>query len=375
MPMRRGIYIHLPFCLAKCAYCDFASVPLTDVRWLERYTQALLCEIEARASGSADTVYFGGGTPSLFAPAQLQQILSTLSRKIQLSPNPEITLEVNPATAQAEAIKAWRSIGINRLSIGVQSTRPENLKLLGRVHMVVDAQTLMHEARSAGFENISCDLMYGLPQQTLSEWEADLQTLVSWAPEHISLYCLTLEPGTPLARRVELGQLSQPDEDLAADMYELAQRYLHTNGYAQYELSNFSRAGRNCRHNRIYWEFETYLGFGAAAHSFEQGTRYWNTDEPEAYCAAWEKGHSAQAGSETMEGHSRLAESLMLGLRLTEGVNIEAWMQRFGADAWNKFAEIIKPFLQEGLLEIAGSWLRLTSKGMLLSNRVFRALV
>jgi oxygen-independent coproporphyrinogen-3 oxidase len=373
MSSRRGVYLHLPFCLSKCDYCDFASLPLPSPGWLDRYARALLREIAARVQGKVDTVYFGGGTPSLFLPHQLQAFLKAIAQHALLSPQAEITLEVNPATADRARLQAWKRMGINRLSLGVQSTRNQDLIQLGRRHSVEDAQVLLEEARSVGFENISCDLIYGLPGQTPEAFAAALQSLLAWKPEHISLYGLTVEPGTRLARRVEAGELTVPDDDVQADMYVLAQDMLPGRGFLQYELSNFSLPGRACRHNRIYWEYQPYLGLGASAHSFVRGRRSWNLAEPAAYCEALEKGASAEAGFEKLSQEKKQGERLILALRQSAGIRKQVFFQ--ASTGGERFKLAFEASRKQGLIEETATHYRLTPRGMLLSNLVFRELV
>ncbi|NTV52147.1 MAG: radical SAM family heme chaperone HemW [Candidatus Firestonebacteria bacterium] len=372
MSTRRGAYLHLPFCLSKCNYCDFASLPLPGAAWLDRYTRALVREIGARVHGPLDTVYFGGGTPSLFQPRHLQALMNEFTRCAVLSSRAEISLEVNPATANPARLRAWKAMGFNRISVGVQSTCDENLALLGRRHNAAAAQALLTQARAAGFENISCDLIYGLPGQTRNAFAEDLERLLTWHPEHVSLYNLTLEPGTPLARRVETGELPQPDEDEGADMYLAGQQRLAELGYRQYELSNFALPGRACRHNRIYWEYQPYWGLGSSAHSFLRGRRSWNLADPGAYCQAMETTGTAEAGFEHLVGEKKSGERLMLGLRQTRGIRKHRVQQ---GPHGRRFQTALRKSRGQGLVEETSTHYRLTPRGMLLSNCVFRELV
>jgi oxygen-independent coproporphyrinogen-3 oxidase len=361
--------------LAKCAYCDFASIPLPAPEWLDRYVNALKIEIQQRAQGTVDSIYFGGGTPSLFRPHQLADILKTLTARVACAPDVEITLEVNPATSTPADLQAWQQLGINRLSLGVQSTQDRFLTMLGRLHTAEQARQWMAGARATGFANISCDLMYGLPGQTFAEFQADMQELLQWEPDHLSLYGLTLEPGTPLALTVERGELPLPDDDLVADMYEFCQSRLKTCGFFQYELSNFAKNSKKCRHNCIYWEYQPYLGLGSAAHSFLQGRRSWNQEDPLNYCQNLETGKLPIKDFEKITGKKKAAERLILGLRLTQGVSVNMVKRLFGATWSQLYHEAIQPSLDEGLLEEIQNRLRLTDRGMLLSNQVFRRMV
>jgi oxygen-independent coproporphyrinogen-3 oxidase len=373
-PMK-GIYLHIPFCLAKCAYCDFASQPLADPARLPTYLQALSAELEARVSGPVDTVYFGGGTPSLCAPGQIAGLLRTLAGRAQMALDAEVTLEANPATADLARWSGFRAAGVNRISLGVQSTQDPFLRLLGRKHTAQQAEEQMRLAKKAGFSNLSCDLIFGLPGQTLAQFQADLQTLLSWEPAHVSLYGLTLEPGTLLAHRVQQGELPAPDEDAAADMYESAREILPASGWLQYELSNFALPGRECRHNLKYWTDQEYLGLGASAHSYIRGVRSWNPTEPEAYVQARRQASFAPESSEKLKERRKIAEDMIIGLRLTAGIEKER-LRRCHGDGWKElFISPIRDMLQAGLLAETTDRLFLTARGMLLSNVVFRAML
>ncbi len=374
MPPPLGLYFHLPYCLAKCSYCDFASRPLRDPAEWPRLISALRREVRRRARGRAATVYLGGGTPSLCPPELVAGLLDEVRTRVRLVPRAEITLEANPATADADRLRAFRSAGVNRLSIGVQSGDDEALRMLGRVHTAAQARELVASARSAGFPNVSCDLIYGLPGQTLERFQADLERVLSWEPDHLSLYALSLEPGTRLAERVAAGELPEPEEDAAADMYEWTRERLERSGYLQYELSNFSRKGLACRHNLNYWNNGDYLGFGPSAHSHIHGGRSWNLADPDAYLKAVEHGRSPREGSEKLKKKRRIAEEVMVGLRLTAGVPTRRLTARYGPGWREPLRPALESMSRAGLLDL-GATLRLTPKGMLLSNVVFRELL
>lgn len=371
----RGVYIHIPYCLSKCAYCDFTSEPLKSRTDLEHYLAALEAEIRLRASGRAETVYFGGGTPSLCAPGQIRRLLAVLAERLELAPGAEITLEANPATADRDSLAGFRRAGVNRLSVGVQSASDACLAQLGRAHSAAQAERLVREARAAGFENLSCDVIYGLPGQTVPQFRQDLESVTAWKPDHISLYALTLETGTPLAARVAAGQEPLPDEDAAADMYEWSREYLLKNGFLQYELSNFSKPGKACRHNLLYWTDGEYLGLGTAAHSYENGVRSWNGSNLREYLQILEQGENPEKGREKLKLTKKIAEELIMGLRLTEGVSKAKFTSRYGHRWQLAFQEAIQNMVQSGLLQEEEQNLHLTPRGMLLSNVVFRALV
>ncbi|MEW6516956.1 MAG: radical SAM family heme chaperone HemW [candidate division FCPU426 bacterium] len=367
--------MHFPWCLSKCAYCDFPSRPFPSSASWPAYLDALIREIEARAQGAVETLYLGGGTPSMCPPSELARLFAALSAKVELLPSLEATLEANPATVSPDALADLRAVGFNRLSLGVQSTSDRYLQLLGRRHTAADAQTTLRGARGAGFANLSVDLIYGLPGQTFAEFQTDLRTLTAWEPEHISLYALSVEPGTLLETAVREGRMPAPDEDLAADMYLWAREFLAGRGFAQYELSNFSRPGRECRHNLGYWTGRDYFGFGAAAHSFLEGVRSWNIADPEAYQTEVNREGCALAGQEKLTGSRRVAEAAMLGLRLTAGLQPEDMRARFGTDWDLELRGKFEAVSRQGLISMNKDDIRLTPRGMLLSNVVFREMI
>ncbi len=373
--MPRGVYIHIPFCLSKCPYCDFASRPGKFSGELEQYLSALQTEISQRAEGRATTVYFGGGTPSLCSAAQIKTLMDALAHNLRLSPQAEITLEMNPATMALSSLTAFRQAGINRLSIGVQSTSQRSLRLLGRTHTALQARTTIQKARQANFTNVSCDLIHGLPTQSQEEFQADLNTLLSWEPDQISLYALQLEPWTPMAQQIQNKTMPQPDDDLAAKMYEWARAVFLRKGFIQHEISSFSRPGKTCRHNLLYWRGDPYLGLGAAAHSYEQGVRTWNCSDIAEYMRKVLKYGQAQEGREALEGRARKAERLIIGLRLTSGVNKQKMRHNFGKDWKKEFVKAFQDMKQAGLLIENSEFIRLTPRGMLLADVVCRAIL
>jgi len=374
-PDPKGVYIHIPFCLSKCAYCDFASRPLATSAELENYLWFLKHELVVRGSGCATTVFFGGGTPSLCSPEQLESVIAGLVDRMRLSVSAEISLEANPGTLTPPKIRDFRKTGINRLSIGVQSTLDAWLRMLGRRYSAREARDAVSEAKGNGFDNVSCDLIYGLPSQSLQEFKADLTNLAGWDPDHLSLYALSLEPGTPLAALVEKGSLPEPDDDLVADMYEWGRDYLASLGYRHYELSNFAKPGRECRHNLVYWRNQDYLGLGASAHSCLEGVRSWNHARPEDYVRAMETSADATAGRETLAGRAKVSETLMLGLRLLEGIKLEEMEVRFGPGWKSGFETSLAEMSRQGLVTDDCQGIRLTRRGCFLSNMVFRALL
>ncbi|MCK5241383.1 radical SAM family heme chaperone HemW [bacterium] len=370
-----GVYVHIPFCQKKCLYCDFASQPAAASDEIQHYFFLLNKEIQQRAHGMARTLYFGGGTPSLAEPEQLSSVLGVLARRMHLEKGIEMTLEANPATVNQNKLTQFRQLGINRIALGVQSTQDKYLQLLGRSHTAEQAAQSVKDIRANNFENLSCDLIYGLPGQTLLEFQQDLHTLLAWNPEHISMYALSLEEKTPLEAKVRTGTLPLLDDDLAAEMYTWAKEYLAQNGFFQYELCSFSKPGFECQHNTIYWKNQDYLGLGAAAHSFEQGVRKWNENQVKHYMEKIEANHSAQSGEEQLQGRAKIAEQLIVGLRLTSGVNTQE-IQDYYEKTWAQdFTRPIREMAARGLLLATNNTLRLTDQGMLLSNLVFREIL
>jgi oxygen-independent coproporphyrinogen-3 oxidase len=374
MPTPKGVYIHIPFCLSKCFYCDFSSKPLQSQSELTQYLWFLKTELACRVQGKAETVYFGGGTPSLCPAEEVQLILEKLKQLLELAPAAEITLEANPATLGAVELRALRRAGVNRLSLGVQSTSDSMLQKLGRRHSAADAEILIRQARQAGFDNVSCDLIFGLPGQGINDFKVDLEKVSSWAPEHLSLYALSVEEDTPLAREVRAG-LKVPEDDLVADMYEEAQAFLGRQGYGQYELSNFSRKGLECRHNINYWQNGEYWGLGASAHSHVDGVRSWNFGEAREYIRAMNRQGHACSGSEALKNREKIAETLILGLRLTAGIEKDRIEKTYGKGWSDQFVSAFQEMEQAGLLMEDDHSLRLTTHGMFLSNVVFRAIL
>ncbi len=365
-----GIYIHVPFCLSKCYYCDFCSVTRADGEKKRLYTERLCAEIadfseKIKSSGDiavADTVYFGGGTPTLLSCEQISTILDAVKKNFGITCDAEITAETNPRTLDASGLSALRKTGVNRLSIGMQSASDKELRALGRIHGFEDFKRSFSNARDAGFDNISCDLMYGIPLQTQQSFRASVETLMEFAPEHISSYCLTVEEGTNFHRRQN--ELELPDEDTVGDMYAEMSRLLCDGGYEKYEISNFSRVGRESKHNLKYWRCEDYLGFGPAAHSYFGGARFAHSYDIDAYL----RGESIIIDNEPIGESKAMNEYVMLGMRLSSGVSFSDFFARFGVDFLQKFAKI-EGYAPE-LVTIDDAGCRFTQKGMFVSNYV-----
>jgi len=369
-----SLYLHIPFCRAKCSYCDFSSYPL-PAGWYGPYVEALLAEV--RAAGAAwqrpplETLYIGGGTPTALPSALLAQLLQAVRDAFAVRPGAEITCEANPGTVTAESLAALQQAGVNRLSLGVQSFQPHFLQLLGRIHSAAQAREAVALARRAGLQNVNLDLIYGLPGQALADWQSDLEDALALEPEHLSLYSLILEPGTPLEARVACRALPAPSPDLAADMYEFGQARLAEAGFTHYEISNWARPGLESRHNLTYWHDLPYAGCGAAAHSWLRGRRCANVARPEEYIARWRGGRPLTAEEECTTPALERAEVMILGLRLLAGVSRPEFRARFGADPTDLYAGAIAESVADGLLEVTAESIRLTPHGLLLGNQVF----
>lgn len=379
-----GIYIHVPFCRHICPYCDFNTYSGQE-SLIPRYIAALVAEMRLlaaiepeRASRGAPTLFFGGGTPSLLSAADVARLVAGAREYLGLRDDAEVTLEANPESVDTTSLRALRDAGVNRLSLGVQSQRRGGLRVLGRGHAPQTAEAAFGAARAAGFVNISLDFIFGWPGQTPDDWEADLTTILTWKPEHVSLYALIVEPGTPLHAAVQRGILTPVDDDHAADLYECAVDVLGAAGWVHYEIANWAREPRyRSRHNQLYWQNADYFGLGAGAHFHLGALRGGNLLLPAAYCAAVERGELPRMATETLSPATALGESLMLGLRLlVDGVSAADIRARHGVDLHTVYAAEIARFTSLGLLEwSAGDRLRLTPRGALLANEVCAAFV
>jgi oxygen-independent coproporphyrinogen-3 oxidase len=372
--MAAGIYLHIPFCKSRCSYCDFATDVWRNSEAVERYVAALRQEIGSAEllSHLIDTIYFGGGTPSLLTPQQVEAILEILRAKFSVVEDTEITMEMNPATVTPEILVGYKRLGVNRASFGVQTFNDRDLKLLARGHDADDARTTFRMLRDAGFDNISFDLIAGLPGQTLADWKANLEEAVRMSPEHISLYLLEIHEGTPLAEQVRSGRRPMPDDETAAAMYEMMLDRLGAAGYEQYEISNFSRPGFQSRHNTKYWRLEPVYGFGVSAHTFDGRRRYANDRDTAAYVRAVESGRSAEVSTELAD---TAAEYVYLGLRMENGIALDQYSTRFAKDLLREYADELERLEDSGLIKTTDGRLRLTPKGKLFSNEVFAVFV
>ncbi len=399
-----ALYLHIPFCAARCAYCDFNTYAGLE-RFQAPFAAALSAEIrragEAYGRPAVRTIFIGGGTPTVLPADLLARALDACREAFAVAADAEITCEANPGTVDQARFAALRAMGINRLSMGVQSFDDDELRWLGRIHSAAEAERALRTARAVGFANINLDFIFGLPGQRPATWLRTLDRAIALEPEHLSLYSLTVEPGTPLYDRVRRGLVPAADDDLAATLYELACERLARAGYEQYEISNWARTDADrpagdlpeagdgsgasnvgrpsrfmCRHNLVYWRRESYLGFGPGAHSFDRAAerRWWNVKPVPHYIQRIEAGRSAEAGGEVLDRRTAMGETMMLGLRLVrEGVADATWRERFGLGLDEAFGAEIGRLTAAGLLERLPERVRLTPAGRLLGNQVFAA--
>lgn len=362
-----GLYIHIPFCIRKCNYCDFCSFPGSGENRMIAYTDELRRRMAKAAekclSYTVDTVYFGGGTPTLLPLSCWETLMRCIRKNYTVSTDCEITCECNPATADRAYFSTLRRLGVNRLSMGLQSAHDHELSLLGRAHGFADFRVCFQDAREAGFDNVSVDLMYGIPDQTVTSFEKTLQEVVALSPEHISAYGLKIEDGTPFARNQS--SLSLPDEDTEWELYRLCSRLLARHGYRKYEISNFAKKGYHSRHNLRYWQRKDYLGFGVAAHSCFKGERFGNSRDLGAFLA----GESIEEERVTLSHWDELYEYLILGFRLADGIEEGAFVSRFGmtfAEYYPKTEELIR----QGFLQRRDGHIAFTDRGFFVSNAI-----
>jgi oxygen-independent coproporphyrinogen-3 oxidase len=374
-----GVYIHIPFCRSRCSYCDFAT-GIYQEEQAERYVKALISEMrnwqEVASPFEVDTIYFGGGTPSMLAPDQLDRILEAVHRRFVIADNAEITMEMNPGTLSLETIRGFRDLGINRASFGAQTFDDDELARLGRSHTAAETRQTFRDLRTVGFENINFDLIAGLPGQTLEGWQRNIAEAISLRPEHLSFYLLEVHEGTPLADHIRQGKQPAPDDELAGVMYELMLDESGRAGYEHYEISNLCLPGFASRHNTKYWTSAPYYGFGCSAHSYDGELRRWaNQRAIVAYLELIESGRSPVVQTWDLSEQERQAEALFLGLRLMKGISLKQYQQSFGADVREQHAHDFERFREAGLIEERGDLIRLTRTGALLSNEVFAAFV
>lgn len=366
MPEKLGLYIHVPFCLKKCLYCDFCSFPSYSNELMDGYVRRLISDIERHSGdfcGVVDTVYFGGGTPTLLKERHFGSIFEAISKNYTVDGGAEISCECNPATVDGKYLGSIRKIGINRLSIGLQSANDCELRALGRAHSFADFLRTYEDARGAGFDNVSLDLMYGIPEQTLDSFCATLAKVREISPEHISAYALKIEDGTPFGRMKET--LSLPDEDAECDMYSLCNEALADGGYQRYEISNFARPGFESRHNIKYWQGDDYLGFGVAAHSYFKGERHSNSRD----IAAYVRGDDITEERRAIPKKEQMTEYVMLRMRMSDGICRSAFKARFGVSL-EEFCGELSRYVSLGLMTDDGERVAFTERGIFVSNTI-----
>jgi oxygen-independent coproporphyrinogen-3 oxidase len=382
--MHAGIYIHIPFCRARCSYCDFAT-GMYEGELAEHYVQALTKEIsewsEVETPSAADTIYFGGGTPSLLTPLQIERILKAVHDRFCVINSAEVTMEMNPASVSSsdelsnQKLREFRRLGINRASFGAQTFDDRELKQLGRTHTSADIPSTFDRLREAGFENINFDLIAGLPGQTVVGWERNLDEALKLRPDHLSLYLLDVHEGTPLADQIRRRMRPKPDDDLAAEIYQLMLDEVGAAGYQHYEISNLCLPGFESRHNTKYWNGAPYYGFGCSAHSYDGWRRRWANERDVAkYVDLIENQRSPIIERTDLNEEDARSESIFLGLRLMRGLDLDDYRTRFGFDLRDRYSTDLNRLREAGLIEIDESLMRLTRRGALLSNEVFAAL-
>ena len=372
-----GLYVHIPFCSSRCSYCDFAT-GIYQSALADQYVDAVIHEIgnSFYAGQRVNTVYFGGGTPSLLSSTQLDRILSALHESFVIDQAAEITLEINPGSVNAQRLREFRRLGINRASFGAQTFDDAELAKLGRSHTAADTLRTFADLRNAGFENVSFDLIAGLPGQTLERWQQNVAQALQLRPEHLSFYLLEVHSGTPLAEHIRRGIQPVPDDDLAGVMYQSMLDQAIAAGYEHYEISNLCLPGLHSRHNVKYWTAEAYYGFGCSAHSYDGQTRRWsNQRDVLKYAEMVENGDSPVIDEQQLSHDDVRAEALFLGMRLMRGVDVRRYRESFGVDLHDEHGEDLDRFCKAGLLEFDGDLIRLTRTGALLSNEVFAAFV
>ena len=365
-----GIYVHVPYCVRKCPYCDFYSS--ADHSSIPDFLECLVLEMEmVGGTGQVyDSLYLGGGTPSVLDPSQIDLIIETAGKHFEIIADAEITLEVNPGTVTRDRLAEYRSAGLNRLNIGVQSFNDENLKFLGRIHASAESGITIEWARQAGFDNIGLDLIYGLPGQDKKNWLGDLDRAINSEIEHLSCYMLTCESGTPLSRDVDSGRVQLPRGDSVRKLFDTTIEYLSTHRFRQYEISNFARQtaedapALESRHNQKYWSFAPYIGLGPSAHSFSAPVRSWNHNNIETYTQQLKSGELPIADKETLNREQLIMEAIYLGLRTTRGIDLDLFKKIFGIPFEKAFETEIADLIKEGLLNVSNTHCALTARGM-----------
>ena len=370
-PSPAGLYLHVPFCRRKCAYCDFYSLADPADATLDAYLAAVERELRlATLPGPIQTVFLGGGTPTVLPAPLLSRLLLAIAGTVDMSAVTEFSVEANPGAVDAPRAAVLRAHGVNRLSLGVQSFQPATLRTLGRIHGPDEVHQAVQLFRRLGFANLSLDLIFAVPGQTLADWLADLDAALSLAPEHLSVYGLAIEPATPLGRRVRQGTLVPPADELYVEMLTAARRRLLAGGYEHYEISNYARPGFRCRHNVGYWRNLPYLGLGPAASSFVAGRRWTNVRDLDEYIARLSRGQSPAEEVEELAPEARARELAMLNLRMTDGIILREFQAQTGFDALCLFDQAIRTHRAAGLLEVTADAVRLTPQALPIADSV-----
>ncbi len=374
-----SLYLHIPFCEHKCIYCDFYSIAQaesgkTRALQVDGFLSVLEAEIRLRAeekrfNESVETIFFGGGTPSLLHPSEIERILNLLASRFSIQTNAEITLETNPGTVNKQKLKDFHSAGINRISMGIQSFYDDDLRFLTRIHTSSEAKQCVLDAYAAGFKNVSFDLIFSLPGQSLQRWKSNLEQAIELQPTHISCYSLIVEPGTSLFSMVQSKQVIPLDTDSDAELYEFTIDFLTSHGFEQYEVSNFAKPHFKCRHNINYWNHTNYLSFGPSAHSFWKNERWWNVSNIAAYIEQLNKRILPLSGGEHLSETKLMEEAIFLGLR-SEGIDFEQFRMRFARDLSIENSSIISELFQQGRARMEGGRFRLTAKGYLVCDEI-----
>lgn len=371
----RGIYIHFPFCIKKCSYCDFYSVTIRSENLLDEYVDSLVNEIKLKSpkykDSDIETVYLGGGTPSLLGARQFSLIINAITKNFNLAEDIEITVETNPVTINESKLKSYINAGLNRISLGVQSFSPHDLKILARSHDVKQVYETIDLMQKLGLENYNLDLIYGIPNQTVEKWLKNLEIAVSLAPSHISMYLLQLDPETPLGTKVINNKVVMLEDEIELTMYNEGINYLEANFFEHYEISNFSKPNYQCKHNMIYWKGKEYLGFGPGAVSFIGNLRCINKPQIVDYinCLALKKFPPTEV-LEEMNDKQLMEDNIILGLRLTEGIEVEDFNRKFNTNLLLEYKDPIEDGIAKNLLKIEKGFLKLTKMGYFLSNQV-----
>ena len=365
-----SLYIHIPFCISKCIYCDFNSIVMKS-QIVDEYLNGIENELQAiNGKYSFTTVYIGGGTPTVLNEIQLSKLLDIISKHVDVFNLKEYTIEVNPGTLNDEKILALKNSCIDRISIGIQSFNDKYLKLLRRIHTAKEAKDVFSSLREKGFENISIDLIYGYPAQTLNEWKTDLRECFILGPEHISAYCLTYESGTPLVGIMDSGKLKRLSEEEELNMYEYTNDFLGNEGYRHYEISNFAKPGKECKHNTVYWENREYIGIGAGAFSYINGERYCSIKNVKEYISAVKSKKNLIYFSEKLPQEKRASEILIMALRMTSGISKKEFFNRSGYNLTELFGTQLNVLAQAGLINFDDERIKLTRKGLSLADSV-----